>query len=282
MTTTPSITSIKELSLSLLDASLNDEQVKIAIDQIHVHFQNCIGLSGSETDLHRNAAVNTEYGKALGLTHAAQCLLDYKRTFFFLGGLYAAIRQKQIENPGKQIQVFYAGCGPYAPFVTLVAPLFEVSEVRYSILDINMESVRFATELIEKLGLSSYINEYHQADAITFKIPNAADCDILFSETLDALLYRECYVPILCNMIPQLSDRAIVIPENVQIKMSFVRQDEKGQQTEDTPKVVFDSRETAKASREMARLPDSFPPKKVPIDRNSNIKALVLDTEVHV
>ena len=108
------------------------------------------------------------------------------------------------------------------------------------------------------------------------------DCDILFSETLDALLYRECYVPILCNMIPQLSDRAIVIPENVQIKMSFVRQDEKGQQTEDTPMVVFDSRETAKASQEMAQLPDSFPPLKVPIDRNSNIKALVLDTEVHV
>lgn len=282
MTTTSSASTIKELSKALLAAPTKDLQVKAIIDQFHAAFHAAIGLSGTETNFQHNLAVNTEYGKALGLTHAAQCLIDYHRTHLLFLGLYSAIREKQTQHPGKQIQIFYAGCGPYAPLVTLIAPLFETSELRFSVLDINPESLAYAKDLIEKMGLSAHIHEYYQADAITFKVPNAKDYDILFSETLDALLFRECYVPILCNMIPKFQEEIIVIPENVQIKMSFIRKDDEGNETEDAPVIVFDSRETAKSAEKMGHLPDSFEPKRVPIDRNSNIVALVLDTEVHV
>lgn len=274
--------SLKEQSEQLLDPTCTYPQMVESIRKIHSLFESTIGLSGDDQDIHRAAAIETAYGKALGLSHAAACLLDGLRTQQFLRGFVAAIKKKQSEYPGEQIKVFYAGCGPYAPFVTLVAPLFKPSELSFTILDINGASLNFAQDLISKLGYADFIHEVHMDDATTNNVKDAHQYHILFSETLDALLARECYVPILCNLLPQFSQEVVLIPENVQIKLTMVRSDEQGNDFEADSQLVFDARETVESTKGTKTLPDAFPAVNVPIDTKSNISAIILDTLVHI
>lgn len=274
--------SLKEQSQRLLDPQLSMDEMKAIIDEIHVAFTSFTGLSGEEMDVGRTAAIQTAYGKALGMNYAALCLVDYKRTVAFLRGLVAAIREKQQEFPGEQIKVFYAGCGPYAPFVTLVAPLFEPSELCFSILDINPESLNTAQHLIQQLGMEEYVEKVILDDAVTCEIPDAQQYHVLFSETLDAVLSRECYVPILCNMIPQFREGTAIVPENVQLTVTFAKRGPDGNPIEGTPTLIFDARKAARSTFETRMIPESFPPERVPIERNTGIYAIVLDTIVHV
>ena len=206
----------------MVSPETSNEQLKESLDEIHGIFEGVIGISGLEPDMQNQAAVNTKYGKALGLSYAVQCLIDYFRTIQLLRGLTLAIAKKQAEHPKEKIKIFYAGCGPYAPFITLVAPLYKPSEVQFTLLDINPKSIEFAKTLIQDLKLEEYVDAVFVGDAITSEIPNPDSYHILFSETLDSLLYREAYVPILCNLLPQFSKDVILIPENVQLIMSFV------------------------------------------------------------
>jgi predicted RNA methylase len=136
--------------------------------------------------------------------------------------MVTAIKDQQTKHPGELITIFYAGCGPYAPFVCLIAPLFNADEIQFSVLEINENSLTVAKKLITTLELEHYVKDYYLADAVTFKVPDAKSYHILFSETLDALLFRECYVPILFNMLPQFREDVTLIPENVIVDVSLL------------------------------------------------------------
>jgi len=212
---------IKQLSTILLENQSNLSKTQETIDEIHKHFLEITNISNIDKGFQNISAVPTASGMAISLNHAAACLIDYQRTTKFLKGMVSLIREKQQQHPNEIINIFYAGCGPYAPFVTLVAPLFDPKEIQFAVLEINAASIKLAEKLINELGLSEYINTYHTADAVTFQIPDAKKYHILFSETLDALLYRESYVPILWNMLPQLSENCAVIPNNVIIQANL-------------------------------------------------------------
>ncbi|MDO6674188.1 phytanoyl-CoA dioxygenase [Tenacibaculum sp. 1_MG-2023] len=275
---------IKEKVSALLKDSLEQPETESLINEIHSYFRELIQLTGFDQNMEHLAAVTTAKGKALGLNHAAQCLLDYKRTVKFLKAMVTAIEEKQQNYPNETIHIFYAGCGPYAPFVTLIAPLFSPEEVQFSLLEINDKSLEYAKTLIQKLELTNYVTNYYTADAVTFKVPEPEKFHILFSETLDALLYRECYVPILFNLLPQLSEDITVIPENVLVKMSLATNafaDAKHTSVEiDT---VLNVRKAILLNQNKT-IPNQLPDKKVAVN-SINIKEynyLILDTLVHV
>ncbi|RSC94793.1 SAM-dependent methyltransferase [Tenacibaculum singaporense] len=275
---------IKKKVSTLLKDSIEQSEIENLINEIHTYFKELTQLTGFDNHIEHLAAITTSKGKALGLNHAAQCLLDYKRTVKFLKAMVMAIKEKQQNHPNETIHVFYAGCGPYAPFVTLIAPLFSPEEVQFSLLEINDKSLEYAKTLIKKLELSDYITNYYTADAVTFKIPEAKKYHILFSETLDALLYRECYVPILFNLLPQLSEDITVIPENVLIKMSLsVNPIADSKHITEEIDTIIDVRK-AIALNTVTTAPSQLPNKKIAI-KPLNIDQynyLVLDTLVHV
>lgn len=275
---------IKEKVTALLENSVKQLEAESLINEIHSYFKELTQLTGFDQNIEHLAAVTTAKGKALGLNHAAQCLLDYKRTVKFLKAMVTAIKEQQQKHPNKTISVFYAGCGPYAPFVTLIAPLFTSKEVQFSLLEINNKSLEYAKSLIKKLELTNYVTNYYNADAVTFKIPEAEKYHILFSETLDALLYRECYVPILFNLLPQLPKDVTVIPENVLVKMSLATDAiANAKHTSVEIDTVLNVRE-AISSNETNTIPIQLPDKKVAVN-SINIEKynyLLLDTLVHV
>ena len=275
---------IKSLVSKLLQEDLTQTDTEQTLNEIHNHFKAATEITGFDSKMEHLAAIPTAKGKALGLNHAAQCLLDYKRTVKFLKAMVTAIKDKQTQHPGEVITIFYAGCGPYAPFVNLIAPLFSANEIQFSVLEINENSLNSAKKLIEALELTDYVKAYHLADAVTFKVPNAVSYHILFSETLDALLYRECYVPILFNMLPQFRDDVALIPENVIVDVSLSASSVST--PEYTGEKLCNAVDVRKAVKTHAgqTLPSRLPDVKVNLEavNMANYNFMLLETKVHV
>jgi len=271
------INKLKNQVIELLKDSISQEDTERCINEIHNCFQTITGITGYDTKIEYMAAVPAAKGKALGLNFAAQCLLDYQRTAKFLRAIYAAINEEKEKNPGVVVELFYAGCGPYAPFLTLIAPLFTANEVQFSLLDINNNSLSSAKKLIQAFELSDYIKEIHLADAVTIEVSKAMDCQILISETLDALLYRECYVPILFNLLPQFKKDVILIPENVLINLSIQTETDQNEEIN-----LLNVREALLAYSNCSELPKLFSEKSIELEALESAQKITLDTKVHI
>lgn len=273
------IPKLKSIVLELLDIKLDVQKQKDNIDTIHTYFKELTNISGYEQNIENLAAIPTARGKALGLNHAAQCLLDYNRTVKFLRAVVMTIKEKLQKNPNQPVSIFYAGCGPYAPFMSLIAPLFTPNEINFSLLEINQNSLLSVKKLIKNLNLNNYKIDFYEADAITFNVSNAANYDILISETLDALLYRESYVPILFNLLPQFSENIKLIPENVIVEFNL-----KSNNTDEEKNIEILNVRKALALNNQSEIPKILAPKQVDlasinIDKYDN---LFLDTRVIV
>jgi hypothetical protein len=277
---------LKGLVKNILEDPDNDQSVILNINNIHNIFKELNSISGNDQSIANLAAVPTARGKALGLNHAANCLLDYRRTVLFLQAMIATINQKRQENPGATINIFYAGCGPYAPFLCMIAPMFDPSEVQFSILEINPISLEAAKELILALDLNAYLKESHLADAVTFKVPNAQSYHILYSETLDAVLFRECFVPILFNLLPQFSDDVALIPENVIVDLKFIKitKDKDGSEMiNETPvDVLVDARAAVASRQDPTKIPAQLPTVTANLNNMERYDLIVIDTTVVV
>ncbi|MEP3892020.1 MAG: phytanoyl-CoA dioxygenase [Hellea sp.] len=276
------VADFKALSKALLREDLPHAEAVEIINRLHSHLFELTDISGDDMVIQNLAAVPTASGMALGLNHAAQCLLDYNRTIKILKGMVAAIEDAQSEFLGETINIFYAGCGPYAPFAAMIASLFSPEEVQLSLLEINKPSLDSARRLVEGLSLEAYIKDFYLADAVTFSIPEASSFHILYSETLDAVLFRECYVPILANMLPQLRDTIKLIPHNVVLTADLFSLE--GNSAVDILKTVtlFDTREILSVAN--APLPEIIPALKIPLkpDDSHAVSRLMIDTHVQI
>lgn len=276
---------IEKTSSSIVSNSLNFDQTVASINEIHGYFKDITDVSGFDNKMENLAAVSTAKGKALGLNHAAQCLLDYNRTSKFIKAIVYAIGEKQRQHPEEVIRIFYAGCGPYATLFTLIAPLFEPSEIQFELLEINATSIETAKKLIDALELNDYVGKFHLEDAVTFQVSHPEDFHILVSETLDALLYRECYVPILHNLLSQFQPTITVIPENVIIDLSLLTLSSTDpNHKEQKLGTVFNVREILKSHDKKEPLPSQFPRSKIDLSE-LNMKLyshVLLDTKVQV
>ena len=270
------ITELRSLVTDLYDHSYSQELAVSKIHEIHQIFTTLSGVSGNEMVVKYLAAVPTATGMALSMNHAAQCLLDYKRTVMFIKGFINAIKDVRNAKSGEQVHIFYAGCGPYAPFFTMIAPLFSREEVRFTMLEINEDSLHSAKALCANLGLEAYVEEWIQADATQHQLEDADHYDILFSETLDALLYRESYVPIMWNFRRQLKSDVTIIPANVTIEFSIHQKEERHIQR------VFDTQESVAHHIDSNILPDAIGEKSIPIKEYEPFDSWILDTIVHI
>ncbi|WP_090168631.1 SAM-dependent methyltransferase [Neolewinella agarilytica] len=283
MTKPKAVKAIKAFTSAVQQEILSSAEAEELINGVHAHFQRITEVSGDDLSIEHLAAIPAAKGKALGLNYAAKCLLDYKRTTKFLRAIVSGIQAAQKKHPGELIRVFYAGCGPYATLMTLSAPLFASDEVQFSLLEINEKSVASAKRLIDALGLSDHVVNFYTADATTFMVPEADSFHMLISETLDAVLFRECYVPILMNLLPQFRKEVMLIPENVVLSLSCLPGPEEGPGAREQEMGEVLNVRKAIASHS-GPVPAQLPDKKVDLSllNRGYTSRLLLDTRVHV
>ncbi len=212
------------LASYLLDVHILRKHEVSIIDRIHELFAEVAIVSGFDGAVEWQNDVQASSGMAISVNEAARCLLDYRRTGQFFRGLHQAICDAQQKFPGETIQILYVGCGPYAPFFTLVAPLFTPAEVQFTLVEINEDSLKIAKILAKQMGLGGYLTNCYQVDATLFQVPEPERFHILFTETMDTALEREPMVSILLNLIPQMRKEVLLVPRNVTVEGVFFRE----------------------------------------------------------
>jgi hypothetical protein len=209
-------------------------ETKQRLEQLHIAIFNERGIATLRDILHDLHEIYSNYsgirvgdmtdsdialpsGKAISPTGAAHCLIEMARTSKFLQGIRKAVLQLRSEFNHEPIRILYAGCGPYATLVTPLTSIFSPSEITFDILDINEISLGAVKKMYSELGLLAYVNNFIKADAATYQIPANEKPHLIISETMNAGLKTEPQVEIMLNLMPQLMEGGIFIPEKIAV-----------------------------------------------------------------
>jgi hypothetical protein len=201
----------------LLECGNNAAEMKQAVDQLYRIYSSITEVKVDQ--INNNKDIMLPSGKAISTAAAAHCLLEMKRTAVFLRGINKAIALKLSQATNKSIRILYVGTGPYGTLLTPLLPLYKSTELKVDVLDINQKSLVALHELTAKLELEEYIEEMHFTDATTFTVTK--QYDIVICETMLACLKNEPQVAIMQQLIPQLTDDCIFIPEEISIDASL-------------------------------------------------------------
>jgi hypothetical protein len=197
----------------------NTKQNQIAhVKQLSAFLQNAVNTGAPlPSDNHSD----TKGGQALSSYHAAACTDDYLRTALFIKGVYKAITQLCTNFPSQEINILYAGCGPYATLLLPLLPLFDSAKLSIVLLDLHSESINSAKQLAGHLGLTPYNLTFTVANAITYTCPAGWPVDLLISETMHYGLTLEPQVAISKNLVTYLAPHGILIPQEITIDLVY-------------------------------------------------------------
>jgi predicted RNA methylase len=162
-----------------------------------------------------------ENGKALGTTWAAMCIDDLMRTKRFIKGLYKAVQFVKKSKKGP-IYILYAGSGPFAALILPLICRFSESEIQFTLLEINPQSYAAVQKVISRLGFEGYIQSIENVDATIYVINKTTPVDIVLSETMQLALKKEQQVPIMINLLSQLPDNVIMIPQKIVLALGLL------------------------------------------------------------
>ncbi|HEY6805425.1 MAG TPA: hypothetical protein VI306_17740 [Pyrinomonadaceae bacterium] len=191
----------------------NKDDLNKAVHQLYELFLQIAGdLSSTETLLPEGLAISPE--------DAARCVLDVTRTTQFLRGVYAALQRALTLFPNRQLEVVYAGCGPFAPLIVPLIKRFEPSQLSLTLVDIHQESLHSVAGIFKLIGAEQYVKSYRQADATTYQ--HDVKIHLLIIETMQRALTAEPQVAVTLNLAKQLSERGILIPEEITVELVCV------------------------------------------------------------
>lgn len=200
----------------ILEDSTSERDLKSAM----FHYKELL-LNAASLDLSRaehQQDIKLEHGIAIGLHAAASCLDDTIRTQKFIRGTKRAIDQKLNETK-KKVHLLYAGTGPFA---TLIMPLlshYSDKQLVVTLLELNPESVKNITKIIEYFGFENQVHEIRRADATTTIFKDASKFDILLSETMQHALQSELQVVICAHLLNQMHKEALLIPQSIDLRL---------------------------------------------------------------
>ena len=181
-------------------------------------------LTLGQDDVDEN--IYTDSGNALGPKWASRCVDDIVRTRQFCMGVYKATLKKVLEKKGP-VHIVYAGTGPFATLVLPLLTRFTSEEIKLTLLEINKVSLEGLFNVISFFEISDYIEAIDCCDATTYTIENPESVDIILTETLQKGLKEEPQVAISYNLMSQVSDQVILIPEDITLNLLLVDADKK-------------------------------------------------------
>lgn len=186
-------------------------QIGIMYEAVHEMYNIYCKLTSVDINNMNEEEIVLPSGKAISPSAAAHCLLEMVRTTKFLRGINKAIEDKL--KTKQQIRILYAGCGPYATLITPLLTLPYCDNLSIDLLDINDTSLNSAKKVLTTLSLDNYVEDYYLDDATTFN--SNKNYDLVISETLSLALRNEPFVAIYQNIVPQMDDKCVFIPEEV-------------------------------------------------------------------
>jgi predicted RNA methylase len=205
-----------EITQTILFERENYGKLYQVLHTLHDFYASVTGIASDQTT-DKNILLST--GKAISPGQAAGCLLDIQRTAVFTRGVYKAILKLKSVVDGP-INILYAGCGPYATLLTPLTTQFGHHEVRFHLMDINQESLDAVKLLYQHLQAEHYIASYLCEDAATYQLDFPVH--LIVCECMQKALAKEPQVAVMQNMIPQLHEHGIFIPQEIIVSAQLV------------------------------------------------------------
>ena len=157
-------------------------------------------------------------GRALSPLDASRCLVDYERTTRFLRGVAEVVQARRSTRRTGPVELLYAGCGPFAPLALPLATRFTPDELRLTLVDVHQRSLDSVRRIVEALGLEPWVRAALQADASRLQLSGTSSFDVLLVEAMQRGLEKEPQVAIAWNLLRQLPDDAVLVPEAVTVR----------------------------------------------------------------
>lgn len=206
---------LKRITEIILNREDEYGELKKACDDLFVFLSRLARLD-KEKEL-----ANKDYflpgGKAIGTVWAGMCVKEFMRTKRFLTGIYKAVRQAQVKFPHQTIHILYAGSGPFGTLLVPLTTKFNPDEIKITFLDINPESLRNLKNLITELELEAYVEDIVLCDASKYQASRKRPVHMVVTETMQRALCKEPQVSITANLVSQMAEGGILIPQNIKI-----------------------------------------------------------------
>ncbi|MCU0421995.1 MAG: class I SAM-dependent methyltransferase [Bacteroidia bacterium] len=212
------INPLKPICKLILESSTVDSECAAA-DELNLYFKNYFTLSSTGNDF--NKELMTKGGIAISMKEAAFCVEDRLRTIRFIKGIYTAIQELIIRFPNDNINILYAGCGPFATLITPLLPYLSPHKISITLLEINPISVEFIQQWMGSPDLKDYNISIINADATTYRFPDDQPLHLVITETMFNGLVREPQLAVTANLATQLHKYGILIPESINLSLAY-------------------------------------------------------------
>ncbi|BDD05129.1 hypothetical protein [Aureibacter tunicatorum] len=180
----------------------------------------------SEYDITKSSnkdCIHTKYGNAIGPHWAIQCIDDIIRTKMFVKGTYKVVNDL-LKKQGN-VELMYAGTGPFAALVLPLMSKFSPSDLKIRCLEINPLSCSQLRDFLRITNLEEFVLSIEECDATKHVVPNPDKIDVLLCETMQPALLREFQAPICINLLSQLKEDVIMIPEDIHLSAGLMNAD---------------------------------------------------------
>lgn len=215
-------------------------------------------------------------GVALSPEHAKECLKDYIRTARFIKGIYKATKKINEKFKNETVEIVYAGCGPLATLIVPILPFLDSKTTKITLIDIHEASILSVRKIIEYLNYDGIIKNYFLMDATKYVHPKNDSLHIVLTETMDKALINEPQVLITQNLVSQLSEGGVLVPEEIKLtsRHSFLAKEK-----EFGKKLEYESYTNDKKRRDLFSITKNFEKKEREFCFESDWIELVSDFE---
>jgi hypothetical protein len=196
---------------------LHTQDYALLMDALHELHELCASITGIRASDVTDQDSYTATGKAISPIKAAHCLMEPERTRHFVRGVYAALNDLEKRFPDEPLRVLYAGTGPYSTLILPLLPLFSPEKLRLQLIDIHADCLDAVAAIYKSCDLEDFVEESYCTDAATFQT-GEPPVHLLISETMQNALKREPQVAIMRNLVPQLAEGAVVVPQEITVE----------------------------------------------------------------
>lgn len=155
-------------------------------------------------------------GLLLASIEAATCLQEPSRTLGYWHALITAIKKRSSET-SLPIKILYPGCGPFASLILPVFAGLVEESIELTLVEINQQAVQSVKKLIADLSNKNIRIEVHHCDILDFETTTCFD--LMICECMLASLHDEGQVAITHHLTQFLDDKAILIPQRIEVSL---------------------------------------------------------------
>lgn len=211
---------LKEITEILIKSKDDYGEMKKATDDLYDLLVTVSGLEENDEDSRKDYYLPK--GKAIGTVWAAMCVKEFMRTKKFVRGVFLGIKRAKEKFPNRKIHILYAGTGPFATLMLPLTTIFSSSEVGFTLLEINTHSIENLRKVIKTFNAQEYVDNIVQCDATEYKADKDKPIHMIVTETMQRALKKEPQVAITLNLVPQMEEGGILIPQNISIEAGLL------------------------------------------------------------